>query len=54
MLVPEIEKLSKDTKWRVRLATVTFLPNLKKFISQELFNDKISPILKLYLEDSVH
>jgi hypothetical protein len=54
MLVPEIEKLSKDVKWRVRLATVTFLPNLMKFISLELFTDKISPILKSYLEDTVH
>lgn len=53
-LIPEIEKLSKDQKWRVRLATVQYLPHFLEFISRQLFADRIEPIFKSYLEDSVH
>lgn len=53
-LIPEIEKLSKDQKWRVRLATVSYLPHFLEFTSRKLFTERIEPIFKSYLEDSVH
>jgi hypothetical protein len=54
LIIPEVEKLSKDPTWRVRLASISFIPKLLAFISFDQFQNKVVPILKLYVEDSVH
>ena len=54
MIIPEVLKLSKDNTWRVRLATINFIPSLASSISQNSFKEHIEPILKQCLEDSVH
>lgn len=28
IIIPEVQKLSKDNTWRVRLATINFIPSL--------------------------
>jgi len=47
-------RLSKDQTWRVRLATIEFIPQLIEFISKEDFEFQIEPLLKGWLEDTVH
>lgn len=54
LIVPEIVKLSKDATWRVRLATIQFCPLLPKFISAGAFTEHIEPLLKQWMEDTVH
>ena len=38
----------------MRRATIGFIPSLLDFVSKQLFQEKIQPILERYLEDSVH
>ena len=33
IIIPEVQKLSKDNTWRVRLATIQFIPSLASVIS---------------------
>jgi serine/threonine-protein phosphatase 2A regulatory subunit A len=54
VIIPEVQKLSKDNTWRVRLATIQFIPALAASISQNSFKEHIEPLLKQWLEDSVH
>ena len=54
MVIPEIEKLSADPTWRVRLATITFIPKFLAFITPHKFTEKVLPIIKVYQRDSVH
>ena len=34
LVIPEIVKLSQDKTWRVRLATIQFIPSLPKYMNQ--------------------
>ena len=54
LIIPEIVNLSKDTTWRVRLATIQFIPLLVDEVSRSAFTEKIEPLLKGWLEDPVH
>lgn len=54
LIIPEIEKLSQDPTWRVRLATISFIPKLLDFVSKMKFTQKVLPILLKYMEDTVH
>jgi hypothetical protein len=38
-IIPEIQKLSKDNTWRVRQATIHFIPALAKTISEVTFKE---------------
>ena len=54
LVIPEIEKLSVDQTWRVRLATISFIPQFLEFISKPKFTEKVLPIIRTYQKDSVH
>lgn len=54
LVIPEIEKLSVDPTWRVRLATISFIPQFLEFISKPKFQEKVLPIIRSYQSDSVH
>ena len=54
LIIPEIKKLSKDTTWRVRLATIDFIPLLVSSVSKKCFEEEVEPLLKQFLEDTVH
>jgi len=36
------------------MATIEFVPNMVDFISKDTFDTKILPLLKVWLEDTVH
>ena len=36
-IIPEIEKTSLNQIWRVRRATIGFIPSLLEFVSKQLF-----------------
>lgn len=44
-IIPEIEKLCADPTWRVRLATINYVPELLEFISPEKFEQKLLPLI---------
>ena len=54
LILPEVSNLSKDNTWRVRLATIDFIPMIPEFLSERLFSEQIEPLLLNFLEDSVH
>ena len=54
VIIPEIQKLSKDNTWRVRLSIIEFCPEMASFLSAQKFKEHIEPLIKLWLEDSVH
>ena len=44
-IVPEIEKLCGDLTWRVRLATINYIPQLLDFITPAMFDEKALPLI---------
>lgn len=52
-LIPAIINLSNDKIWRIRLAVVTFIPKISKYIDRELFTQKIESTLLQMCADPV-
>ncbi|VDM27774.1 unnamed protein product [Toxocara canis] len=53
-LLPAIVELAEDSKWRVRLAIVDFMPLLAAQLGQEFFDDKLLPLCMAWLTDHVY
>ena len=47
-IVPEIEKLCGDLTWRVRLATINYIPQLLDFITPAKFDEKALPLIQAF------
>merc|ERR1719348_2167442 len=52
-LLPAIVELAEDTKWRVRLAIIEYMPLLAGQLGVEFFNEKLSTLCMAWLVDHV-
>jgi len=50
-LLPAIVELAEDSKWRVRLAIVEYMPLLAMQLGQEFFDEKLLPLCLQWLTD---
>lgn len=53
-LLPAIVELAEDTKWRVRLAIIEYMPLLASQLGMELFNERLNSLCMSWLMDSVY
>jgi len=52
-LLPAIVELAEDTKWRVRLAIIEYMPLLAGQLGVEFFNEKLNTLCMAWLVDHV-
>ena len=52
-LLPAIVELAEDTKWRVRLAIINYMPLLAGQLGVEFFDEKLSQLCMTWLIDHV-
>ena len=52
-LLPAIVELAEDTKWRVRLAIIEYMPLLAGQLGVEFFNEKLNSLCMSWLIDQV-
>ena len=52
-LIPAIINLSNDKTWRIRLAVIHFIPKMAKYITREIFSQKIESTLLQMMIDPV-
>ena len=50
-LLPAIVELAEDTKWRVRLAIIEYMPLLAGQLGVEFFNQSLSKLCMTWLVD---
>lgn len=53
-LLPAIVELAEDSKWRVRLAIIEYMPLLAGQLGQEYFNQKLRDLCFNWLNDHVY
>merc|ERR1711884_831215 len=53
-LLPAIVELAEDTKWRVRLAIIEYMPLLAGQLGVEFFDEKLSALCMTWLIDHVY
>ncbi len=53
-LLPAIVELAEDTKWRVRLAIIEYMPALAGQLGQEFFDQKLRGLCMGWLNDHVY
>jgi len=53
-LLPAIVELAEDSKWRVRLAIIEYMPLLAGQLGVEIFNEKLNAICMSWLIDHVY
>ena len=52
-ILPAICSLASDKTWRIRLASVQFMPKLAGIVGAEVFQSKLESVLVGMLQDSV-
>jgi len=52
-LLPAIVELAEDTKWRVRLAIIEYMPLLAGQLGVEFFDEKLNTLCMAWLVDHV-
>ena len=52
-LLPAIVELAEDSKWRVRLAIIEYMPLLAGQLGVEFFNEKLNSLCMSWLIDQV-
>ncbi|XP_020798387.1 serine/threonine-protein phosphatase PP2A 65 kDa regulatory subunit-like [Drosophila serrata] len=52
-ILPAVFELAEDSKWRVRLAIVEYMPSLAGQLGQEFFNKKLHGLCQFWLNDHV-
>lgn len=50
-LLPAIVELAEDTKWRVRLAIIEYMPLLAGQLGKEFFDEKLNTLCMAWLVD---
>jgi len=53
-LLPAIVELAEDSKWRVRLAIIEYMPLLAGQLGVEFFNEKLNSLCMSWLIDQVY
>lgn len=53
-LLPAIVELAEDSKWRVRLAIIEYMPALAGQLGQEFFDQKLRGLCMGWLNDHVY
>lgn len=53
-LLPAIVELAEDSKWRVRLAIIEYMPALAGQLGQEFFDQKLRKLCMDWLSDHVY
>lgn len=53
-LLPAIFELAGDTKWRVRLAIIEYMPLLASQLGVEFFDEKLNSLCMTWLVDHVY
>ena len=53
-LLPAIVELAEDSKWRVRLAIIEYMPLLAGQLGMEFFDDKLNSLCMTWLIDHVY
>eukprot|EP00731_Ephydatia_muelleri_P009439 Em0005g25a len=53
-LLPAIVELAEDTKWRVRLAIIEYIPLLAEQLGVEVFEEKLNNLCMQWLIDNVY
>jgi serine/threonine-protein phosphatase 2A regulatory subunit A len=53
-LLPAIVELAEDSKWRVRLAIIEYMPLLAGQLGVDFFNDKLAYLCMAWLVDHVY
>lgn len=53
-LLPELEKLSRDRQWRVRMAILQILPLLATIVGERAFTETLWEKSESWLGDPVH
>ena len=51
-LLPAIVELSEDTKWRVRLAIIEYMPLLAEQLGVNVFEEKLNQLCMQWLVDN--
>ncbi len=54
LVLPTLQHLSKDLKWRVRMEVVGQISNLSQLLGKDVFEQKLHPLLMDGLSDHVH
>jgi serine/threonine-protein phosphatase 2A regulatory subunit A len=52
-LVPAINQLASEKKWRVRMTIIEYFPILAKIMGETAFNDRFGPMCLSWLDDNV-
>lgn len=52
--MPAIVELAEDSKWRVRLAIIEYMPDLAGQLGQEFFDQKLRKLCMDWLSDHVY
>lgn len=53
-LLPAIVELAEDTKWRVRLAIIEYMPLLASQLGVQCFNEQLTSLSLNWLVDNVY
>ena len=52
-ILPHVIALSTDKIWRVKLALISFIPQLFSFLDKNLFKERLEPVVLSLMADSV-
>lgn len=52
-ILPHVIALATDKIWRVKLALISFIPQLFTFLDKNLFKERLEPVVLSLMADSV-